>query len=333
MIDLTRQPLSFPPPDEGSPQHVRSVSTSDIEEQAAQLRGWQQHYSQLSSGAFRGEFRELELHGLQLFFETTSSNLFQTGAIQKDTIAIGLPLAYKGEGHFCGEAMSETSLHFFSGKDGFEYLSPESLIMSGIVIQTRDLLEQLTQREAEVVSALIEKPQLVKVDAHSIAALRQFITSISQMAEHAPQALENEQLLHSLGQSIFNSFIDTIVTRIDRDAPRLSNAQRLKLIKDVRDIVVSAPDAPPGIQDICNTLNVSRRTLQNCFQVSMNCTPLDFIKIVRLNGVRSMLRHSTTVSEAAAHWGFWHFGNFARDYRALFGKLPSEEHSLLQKKR
>lgn len=333
MNDLTRQSAAPQPPDEGLPPHVRSVSTSDIEEQAAQLRGWQQHYSQLSSGAFRGEFQELELHGLQLFFETTSSNLFQTGAIQKDTVAIGLPLTYKGEGYFCGEAMSDTSLHFFSGKDGFEYLSPESLIMSGIVIQTRDLLEQLTQREAEMVTALIERPQLVKVDPQRIASLRQFIASISQMTVHAPQALENEQLLHALGQSIFNSFIDTIVTRIDRDAPRLNNAQRLKLIKDVRDIVVGSPDAPPGIQDICNTLNVSRRTLQNCFQVGMSCTPLDFIKIVRLNGVRSMLRHSATVSEAAAHWGFWHFGNFARDYRALFGKLPSEEHSQLQKQR
>ena len=80
MNDLTRQSAAPQPPDEGLPPHVRSVSTSDIEEQAAQLRGWQQHYSQLSSGAFRGEFQELELHGLQLFFETTSSNLFQTAS-------------------------------------------------------------------------------------------------------------------------------------------------------------------------------------------------------------------------------------------------------------
>ena len=64
MNDLTRQSTAPQPPDEGLPPHVRSVSTSDIEEQAAQLRGWQQHYSQLSSGAFRGEFQELELHGL-----------------------------------------------------------------------------------------------------------------------------------------------------------------------------------------------------------------------------------------------------------------------------
>jgi AraC family ethanolamine operon transcriptional activator len=323
---------SSPPPFCPSPAQVtdaalRSVRTSDIEEQAAQLHGWQQHYSQLSAGAFKGEFRELRLPGLQLFFETTSSNLFQTGAIQADTVAIGLPLAYEGAGHFCGESMSGSALHFFAGKDGFEYLSPEGLVMSGIVIRTEDLMDQLTETEAARVSALLTKPQLVKVDEQSIASLRSFVASIAQMAEQAPLALENEQLRHALGQSVVSSFIDTMVTRIEADAPRLTSAQRLKLIKDVRDIVVSSPDAPPSIQDLCDALAVSRRTLQNCFQVSMNCTPLDFIKIVRLNGVRSMLRRCATVSEAAAHWGFWHFGNFARDYRSLFGALPSAEHA------
>jgi AraC family ethanolamine operon transcriptional activator len=40
--------------------------------------------------------------------------------------------------------------------------------------------------------------------------------------------------------------------------------------------------------------------------------------------VRSALRDAASVTEAATCFGFWHFGNFAHDYRALFGELPSE---------
>jgi transcriptional regulator GlxA family with amidase domain len=30
------------------------------------------------------------------------------------------------------------------------------------------------------------------------------------------------------------------------------------------------------------------------------------------------------VSSIALDWGFWHFGEFSRAYRACFGELPSE---------
>ena len=48
----------------------------------------------------------------------------------------------------------------------------------------------------------------------------------------------------------------------------------------------------------------------------------------QLNAVRRNLRASgprgDTVRNVAARWGFWHMGQFARDYRNLFGELPSQ---------
>ena len=35
-------------------------------------------------------------------------------------------------------------------------------------------------------------------------------------------------------------------------------------------------------------------------------------------------RSAKTVSSIALDWGFWHFGEFSRAYRACFGELPSE---------
>ena len=33
---------------------------------------------------------------------------------------------------------------------------------------------------------------------------------------------------------------------------------------------------------------------------------------------------STTVTHEALEWGFWHFGDFSRAYKACFGEAPSE---------
>jgi AraC family ethanolamine operon transcriptional activator len=37
-----------------------------------------------------------------------------------------------------------------------------------------------------------------------------------------------------------------------------------------------------------------------------------------------MAAPESRVADIAIRWGFWHMGQFARDYRAMFGELPSE---------
>ena len=49
-----------------------------------------------------------------------------------------------------------------------------------------------------------------------------------------------------------------------------------------------------------------------------------YINAMRLNGARRELMNRLKVNEAANAWGFWHMGQFAKDYRKLFGELPSE---------
>jgi AraC family transcriptional regulator, ethanolamine operon transcriptional activator len=37
------------------------------------------------------------------------------------------------------------------------------------------------------------------------------------------------------------------------------------------------------------------------------------------------------VTQAASQWGFWHLGYFSRDYRKMFGELPSQTFRRYQK--
>jgi AraC family ethanolamine operon transcriptional activator len=82
------------------------------------------------------------------------------------------------------------------------------------------------------------------------------------------------------------------------------------------------------VTDLCVATGLSERTLQYAFQEVMGMSPLAFLTRLRLHRVRQALRMatqgSTTVSAEALNWGFWHFGDFSRAYRDLFGELPSE---------
>ena len=80
--------------------------------------------------------------------------------------------------------------------------------------------------------------------------------------------------------------------------------------------------------ELCRELAVSERTLHYAFQEIRGLSPMAYFKASRLNAVRQELKAAaagtTTVGEIAQRWGFWHNGEFAADYRRLFGELPSQ---------
>jgi AraC-like DNA-binding protein len=69
------------------------------------------------------------------------------------------------------------------------------------------------------------------------------------------------------------------------------------------------------------------RTLNRTFFERFGIGPKAYLQRLRLAGVRDDLMMSsakTVIADVANDCGFWHMGQFARDYRILFGERPSE---------
>lgn len=78
--------------------------------------------------------------------------------------------------------------------------------------------------------------------------------------------------------------------------------------------------------DIADHAGISIRSLFAGFRKYRNTSPMQHLKDVRLEGVRSQLTHpthDTTVTQVALDWGFSHLGLFASAYEQRFGELPS----------
>lgn len=84
---------------------------------------------------------------------------------------------------------------------------------------------------------------------------------------------------------------------------------------------------PLSLGDVCQAAGVNARTLQHSFRRKRGCTPMEFLRNVRMDQVRNGLLQpgeSTSVSGEASRWGFLHFGRFSGEYREVYGELPSE---------
>jgi len=80
------------------------------------------------------------------------------------------------------------------------------------------------------------------------------------------------------------------------------------------------------IAELAKRAGVSPRTVERAF-LRTGCTPLEYLRGVRLDRVRRQLVEPTatlTVAEAAAAAGFRQLGRFAGEYRLHFGELPSQ---------
>jgi len=110
--------------------------------------------------------------------------------------------------------------------------------------------------------------------------------------------------------------------------PKRQFQKRKMLVEQVMDIVKTDPSTPKRISELCNIVKVDERTLRNIFYEQFSVSPKKFINCYRLNAVRKALNRfhfsDFNISDVANSYGFWHMGQFARDYHRLFGDLPSE---------
>ena len=101
-----------------------------------------------------------------------------------------------------------------------------------------------------------------------------------------------------------------------------------RVVKAAEDYALAHAGDRVYVADLCRAAGVSERTLEYAFKEAMGLTPMAYLIRLRLHRVRQALlaatHASTTVSAVALDWGFWHFGEFSRAYRACVGELPSD---------
>ncbi|MET0987091.1 MAG: helix-turn-helix domain-containing protein [Steroidobacteraceae bacterium] len=81
------------------------------------------------------------------------------------------------------------------------------------------------------------------------------------------------------------------------------------------------------LADLSRHCGVGVRTLEYGFRQFYDTTPISFIKSQRLTRTHNALSQTcvqaAAVSRIARRMGFTHMGQYAQDYRALFGESPS----------
>jgi AraC-like DNA-binding protein len=97
-------------------------------------------------------------------------------------------------------------------------------------------------------------------------------------------------------------------------------------VRRVEDYITANWNRPITVEALASASGASTRSIFKAFKDARNCSPMAFVKSIRLQHAREMLQRpeaATTVVSTAFACGFLNPGHFARDYRLAFGELPS----------
>ena len=129
-------------------------------------------------------------------------------------------------------------------------------------------------------------------------------------------------------ECVLIKLVDVIRSASSSSHPRFCRARRYRALKQAEDYLLAHVDEHVSIIDLCLATGVSDRVLRYVFEDTLGMSPMRYLKVRRLNGVRRALKAAdpatNDVTTIAGEWGLWHLGHFSADYKGMFGELPSE---------
>ncbi|VVT29169.1 helix-turn-helix domain-containing protein [Hoeflea alexandrii] len=303
----------------------------DIEDaaQQARLQPWvEMECYQLSSGRHVAQMQSLDFGGPKIVRERQTAAVQKLGFAPADFCTVSMSSA--GEATRFSEHLSVEgdTVFFMPGNVEYDIHVPAGVETSYVGFSWQAFLQAARALNPAMWESppqgVVALPTPMHREFKTIVDLWLSAADAHHLPGHPPDAarLQNH-LLHAVLQIAATSENDTVLSFGER-------RRALQIGRNARTFVDDRFDADmlPTVVDICMALGVSERTLQYAFREYVGMSPVAYLRVCRLNRVRVELVSadpaSTTVTQVAMRFGFFHLGRFAGDYRRLFGATPSE---------
>ncbi len=174
----------------------------------------------------------------------------------------------------------------------------------------------------DIVKPLETSRSVSSRDGYGASLLRSIMYSWRELGENLNHPAARRQIEEHLVTLFWLSFMAD-----DDTAASAANSVPIYL-RRAEEFIASNLSDPPSLDKIARVADVSVSTLTRSFRRKYGVTPMAFMKQQRLEMVRGQLLTArddgTTVTDIATEQGFYHLGQFAVDYRKMFGESPSE---------
>ena len=299
----------------------------DFDAFAEAAQGWDLHFDQLDRGAFDAELWQCCVPGVEIGRGRFSRRLQQQGAAPAGMHTFVIPAQQELNLNWRRQDVGRDDLlvNPFNG----EFYSISNTCFDVFTISvTEELLEKAARAiEAERVPKFLRSEEVVRLSHEASDRLRiachALFNRLQHQSDQFDQGMMDELLLIEFPRLV----VQAISESIGEAGPIPKARERTRALKRANDAIIEFANVPITVGRLCKVSGMSERSLQYAFREKFGLSPKAYLQSYRLNRVRKRLRGadpaSTMIADLANEWGFWHMGQFAKDYKRQFGELPS----------
>jgi len=199
------------------------------------------------------------------------------------------------------------------------------------LLPPQDMRAHLAARQRETGFRLPQGMEALQASPQSVQALHDWGRRLTETAANEPGLFDaHKREMGAVRVELMEMLLATIGAADDVSSSRSDRTRQAqsRIVRTAERYALAHIADQVYVSDLCRVAAVSERTLESAFKEIMGLGPVAYLIRLRLHRVRQALiaatPGSTTVSTLALDWGFWHFGEFSRAYKACFGEMPSD---------
>ena len=194
-------------------------------------------------------------------------------------------------------------------------------------VQDEVLTKQLRQFDPQLQDAMRRPWSVFETPDNLRQETIKHFAEAAAIIQFDPPVRNSSRAVAEFEEELVCDFLETVAQQLP--AHSIETDERAgAMVRQIDDDMRRSRLVSSSVAELCAAYGVKRRSLNRAFQNALDMGPATYLRRVRLNGARRALRQrsapSTTVTDVALEFGFWHLGRFAEQYNRLFGESPHE---------
>lgn len=305
-------------------QHFSSVS--EFSDTLSQL-GWSARFRQLDCGAGASSFSALVESKAILLRVSCDRRTQQNVVPPQGYQTFGLPLSSLASSTIQSRPLTNEQCLYVHEKDGFSSVGEPGFGAYTLSIASSRMAELSRNLDLPNPGDSLELwGTEFRPEPERLAAVKATATRIFELARHCPNDPGALATVHEL----IMQQLPCAILQMGAPPPggkSVPARNRERALQRALNHIEQHPTEALTVEALCVIAATSLSTLERAFRERFSISPKRYILVRRLNHVHDALlnnRDNRSINAVASEWDFWHMGQFASDYKLLFGYLPSE---------
>ncbi len=309
-------------------QNIVSKSFTDVDGFKAFFEYQGKEIIQLSPGSLQAEFLSIQVGNLYFVCNQANQGIQFSGEGTKEYISFAILWSENEKEYYSFRHPVEPQRTIFGfNNTEADDIFPQGATLTHIIIPVKTFDAYADQLQRHDLDDNFRSKNHVNLLPTGMQEIKDYLKELIWLAVYKPTWLQKTHIEKLVTDDFLPLLISQIPTKLNSKC-FLKSSRRAKLIVQAEKEMLAHLDKPLTLKQLAQNLESSSSALLYGFQDLFGISPMRYLKVRRLHAVRECLKvsvpESCTIAILASEFGFYNPSHFTRDYKAMFGELPSE---------